>query len=322
MKYLLIFNHHSLPYDTKYSAYNAIPEFLHICIKCSNIGLRTILVDESIDAEWYNLQLSPDYFWRDWVHQRNLDENKDLIRAFLTITTKQPLFTKDDTNVELYEVDFHGNDLSALRAAFWHESPLVSFPSESRWKTTPLSILIRVLDSVDGELKEDSAELLNFFSLEAFDKAKPNLIRELCELSQRGKDVLDNWNIQFPFLIYCGKIEEQLRNWSNSKTLLSQISESLLVLNSFVERWKLDDNMRFTYEALREHGLNHQVSGESESVKTTPKKRKFREFYTPSGSKEFFEHHIKLSHGYRIHFHVDKSSKSIYIAYIGTHLPL
>jgi len=73
---------------------------------------------------------------------------------------------------------------------------------------------------------------------------------------------------------------------------------------------------------LRNEGLSHKVSSESESVGNDPSLRKLREFWLPNGYKAYFENHIKIARGYRIHFFPNKETKSIYVGYIGKHLKL
>jgi hypothetical protein len=63
------------------------------------------------------------------------------------------------------------------------------------------------------------------------------------------------------------------------------------------------------------------VSGESKNVKNNPKLKKERIFFLPNGTKQFFEKHIKLSGGFRLHFYPDETQKKIYIGYVGPHLP-
>jgi len=46
MSFWLVFNHHSLPFENQYEAVQAVPEFIQICLKARNKGLRTILMDE------------------------------------------------------------------------------------------------------------------------------------------------------------------------------------------------------------------------------------------------------------------------------------
>ena len=57
-------------------------------------------------------------------------------------------------------------------------------------------------------------------------------------------------------------------------------------------------------------------------VKQTPKLKKERLFYLPNGNSVFFENHVKLSKGFRIHFFPDPKNEIIYIGYIGKHLKL
>ncbi len=324
MSAILVFNHHSLPFTNKNEADSTIPEFLKICIKCKNIGLNTILVDDSVDVNWFRLELSDGYYWQDWYTQHNDNANRDLARVFRSIKTNQPLFTEDDisNHVDLYEVEFQGEtDFSALRAASWNESPLASFPSNGIWENSPLSVIVRTLNEKD-EIEEKPCEIMNFHSLEVFETLEPILLYDRNKSIRQGSDMYNRWDKLFPYLENCGKVREQLVHWSASNTIFTQVIESLTVLNSYSEKWFEGAIEIFSYDSLRELGLNHKVSGESDSVKNTPSLRKEREFWLLSGVKNFFESHIKISNGYRIHFYPDPTTKSIFIGYIGAHLKL
>ena len=324
MNGLLVFNHHSLPFTNKNEADSTTPEFLKICIRCKNLGLNTILVDDSVDGNWFRLELSNGYYWQDWYTQHSDNANRDLARVFRSIKTNQPLSTKDDisNNVDLYEAEFQGEiDYSALRSASWNESPLASFPSSGIWKNSPLSVMVRTLNE-NGEIEENSSEIMNFYSLEIFEILEPILLSARNESIRQGSDMYNRWDKLFPSLKNCGKVREQLVHWSASNTVLTQVMESLTVLNTYSKEWLEGDIENFSYDSLRKLGLNHKVSGESDSVKRSPFLRKEREFWLPSGVKNFFESHIKISNGYRIHFYPDPTTKSIFIGYIGTHLKL
>ena len=58
----------------------------------------------------------------------------------------------------------------------------------------------------------------------------------------------------------------------------------------------------YSHQQLREMGLNHEVSGESTRISQNTKLKKGRIFYLSDGSSVFFENHVKLSKGFRIHF--------------------
>ncbi len=93
-------------------------------------------------------------------------------------------------------------------------------------------------------------------------------------------------------------------------------------LNYFAEKWQSGNYSFYSSENLRESGMPYRVSSESSSVRDNPTLRKLREFYLPSGIRCFFEEHVKLSNGFRIHFYPNDDNKKIYVGYIGPHLKL
>ncbi len=236
----------------------------------------------------------------------------------------QPFFSREDINknVDLFEVEFkEEKGYSALKAASWNESPLVSFPSAVLWKKSPLLILVRTLDQ-DEKIHEMEKEIFNLFSLEVYGKFSPVFLKERNTLLKRSHDIYSQWRNLFPYLTYCGKVQEQLLGWSASNSVLGQVLESLTALNTFCEQWNNGSIKEYTHERLRASGLNHKISGESESVRKNETLKKERIFWLPDGRKAFFENHIKLTQGYRIHFYPDPSLRTIYIGYIGKHLRL
>jgi hypothetical protein len=321
---ILIFNHHSLPFQSDSTADDYIPEFLKICIKSKNIGFSTILLDDSIDSNWFRLELSSGYYWQDWYNKHSDEINKDLCRAFRSIKTNQPLFSIDDikNDVDLFEVEYHGSTCyEALRAACWNDSPITSFPTSPIWKESPLQVSVSTLEQ-NGVIKKKSDEIINFYSLTVFEALESELLSERNDLLKRATDLFNQWDELFPDIKHCGKVQEQLLHWSAKTTLLSQVIDSLTMLNSFSEKWKEGKVIKYSHENLKATGMNHQVSGESESVRNNSSLRKEREFWLPNGVKAYFENHVKLINGYRIHFYPDSETKTIFVGYIGKHLKL
>jgi hypothetical protein len=319
----LVFNHHSLPFQSVNEAYDAVPSFLKICLKCKRIGLSIILLDESVDSSWFRLKLAENFFWQDWYNQNNNDEYKELIRAFRSISINQPLFNQADisNDLELTEVFLNDSEYSAIKAAYWNESSIISFPSQSPWNISPLTIVVRKLDQ-NGMLFESNYNLLNFHSLDVVQNNEAQLLQDRNLLLASSRDLFKKRNELFPNLIFCGKTDEQLLNWSGSSSTLNQVIESLTTLNNFCEQFQAGEYVAYSDENLRQFGINHQVTGESETVHNTPELRKQREFFLPSGTKQMFEKHIKLSNGFRIHFFPNSAEKIIYVGYIGVHLKL
>ena len=320
----IVFNHHCLPFTTLDTADNAITNFLKICIKSHNMGFATILVDVTVDRDWFRLQLSAGYFWQDW-HEKNIrGENRDIIRAFRSLATRQPFFSSEDVKngAELFDVTFDGDSsLSAVRAAAWHEAPLISLPTRCPWMKSPLQVTVDTLDEA-GNILSQQLNILNFYSLEIFESEAIKLCQLKHSLINSGKELIDKQRQLFPNIVFCDQASQQLNIWSGSKTVLDQVKESLSSLNLFCDKWIDGVYDSYHHEFLREVGLNHKVSGESATVTQTPRLKELREFWLPEGRKKYFENHIKLSSGYRLHFFPDNRTKLIYIGYIGPHLKL
>ncbi|MCI5150865.1 MAG: hypothetical protein D3916_16030 [Candidatus Electrothrix sp. MAN1_4] len=326
MSHPLVFNHHSLPLNSVADIHPAISEFLKISLGAHRIGFTVILVDETLDKAWFRLELIQGYFWKDWYDQQSNDpQTKDLIRSFRQIATQQPFFSSQDhaDNVELFDVRLPETEenVPALKAAAWHESPLLSFPTRAPWTASPIPVLIEKM-SDDDEIVNSEKELCNLYSVKQFEKEKLELQEKVHQQIRSGKELLEQSQALYPCLCFCGRSQEQLRRWYYPTSLLEQVKNALNVLNTFAENWQNGCVARYTHDELRRLGLKNNVSRESESVRNNPKLKKAREFYLPTGEKAFFEYHVKFPRGIRMHFFVQPENQTIFIGYIGEHLPL
>lgn len=324
MSPIIVFNHHSLPFDSPDLAKLAIPEFLKICIKAQTLGFLTILMDESVDKTWFRLQIAKDFFWQDWYNQNNNSANIDLIRAFRSISTRQPFFSSEDIGIDLdlFEVNLNeDSSYTALRAAVWYDAPITSFATRVPWDSSPIDVQINTID-VNSDFRTTTYGITNFCSLKFLQSVKSHILQERDIAIRSGREVYINRQEYYSSLCFCGRTEEQLLNWSHNTTLLAQVRESLTVLNSFGKAWKDAEVTEYSDKGVQNAGLSHRVSGESASVLTNPSLRKEREFWLPTGIKVVFEKHIKISNGFRIHFYPDNECRIIYIGYIGPHLRL
>ncbi|PVZ70418.1 hypothetical protein [Pelagibaculum spongiae] len=322
----LVFNHHSLPYQHAAQAKEDIAEFLKIAIRCRTFGYDAILLDEEIDQSWYGLELAKDYFLRDWFVQANQDpQQKDLVRAFRSIATRQPLFDADELkqSTEL-DAGLAGEDQSsiALLASFYFEAFLLSFPSQKKWTKPELAIWIKKLDEESGEIEQASAELKNIFSIASLSNHELNLKTIRDQKLQTANDILQRRQSLFPCIEFLDSFSSDLRRGGFRADILDKSKDALLVLNQFCDDWKEEKFSEYRHEYLRDSGLNMEVSGESSTVADDPKLRSQREYRLPSGTKVYCENHIKLPAGFRMHFYPDTTNKKIYIAYLGPHLKL
>lgn len=309
----LIFNHHSLPYSSINMAKTSISEFLKVCLKLKKYGFQTILFDETLDKSWFRIELAPNYFWQDWYNEnKNNALLKTQIQSFLLLKTKSPLFSNDDiaSDLQLFEVKLldYSDELPILRAAVWYNYPIISYPTKEPWNSNPVIVNVVKLDE-SGE-NRSLEEITNYFDSNKIDEN--SLRKSQQESICSGQELWKQKNSIFPNLCFCGDSPFQLNNFSSGKSVLEQIKNSLSILNELFENSE-------KWQDLRSLKLN--VSGESQTVANNPEMRSEREFYLPNGKKEFFEKHVKLSNGIRIHFYPNIDDKKVYIGYIGKHLP-
>ena len=184
-----------------------------------------------------------------------------------------------------------------------------------------MQVTVETLDEA-CEFSSRQLNILNIYSLESFENEVTALCEQRNSLVKSGRELLENQKQFFPNLTFCGTASQQLNTWSASKTILEQVKESLSSLNTFCEKWANGTYQSYRHEFLRDVGLNHKVSGESETVMNDKRLKRQREFWLPEGRKEVFENHVKLSNGNRLHFFPENQTKHIYVGYIGPHLKL
>lgn len=321
----LVFNHHSLPFAHRDDAVGAVPDFLKTCIEAHNEGFRTILVDQAIDSSWFRLQLAPAYAWQDWYDQQTDGKSRDAARAFRSIATQTPFFNSADISegADLFDVSLDGNcDFVAVTAAGWHHSPLVGFNTGTPWNRSPLPVTVTQLHPTTAELESTPFEILNFYAHSVFLEYLPELRTQRNTSLASGREIVARLHELYPGIVLCGKASQQLNNWSGSVTILNQVKESFTVLSQFAQKWSNNEVVEYRAETLRDLGLPFQVSGESQTVRNSPRLSREREFWLPTGRQAFFDQHIKLSSGYRLHFFPDTETRHIMVGYTGKHLRL
>ncbi|WP_153301475.1 hypothetical protein [Endozoicomonas arenosclerae] len=325
MSQVLVFNHHSLPFDSQSSARAAIPEFIQVALRCRGYGYNLMLLDESMDPNWFQVQLAPDYAWRNWYEEaRNDSSLKEVVRAFRSLQTRQPLLTEADLSEIGYsrEVGLEGElkGGSALLACFFYNSFLVSLPSSDEWRKNKISVWVLDLDDNGEDFSESIAELDNIFSTASLDYHKETL--DSCRAAQltTGKELWSKRKEYFSELVFLDELGSQLKNWRHRADILQKARDLLICFNDFACLWKSGEFTDYQHEHLISCGLSVEVSGESSSVNDDPSKRKEREFWLPTGEKVNCQNHAKLADGYRLHFYPDSKEKIIYVAYLGPHL--
>lgn len=121
-------------------------------------------------------------------------------------------------------------------------------------------------------------------------------------------------SILFKKIMFCDSAYQYLSSYSSSE--FNQIMARLLELDRYNQSWS-HGVFAPSHVTL---GSNLRVSYESTTTNNNPRLSAQRWFKLPDGRKEYFEPHIKMGN-IRIHFFPDNNNHTIYVGYIGPHLP-
>ena len=286
----------------------------------------TILIDENLDSNWFRVEMSPGYFLGDWFNS-NKDNAylKDDIRSFRSLVVNSPLFKASDVggDLELFDVteSTTKKSFSAIRAAIWYKRLLCSFPNTDLWSSNYLNITILQINE-NGEITTDHRKLTNLVSIDHWNVIKEQILEKQCLRIRKGQQLIRYSSKNLTNIRFCGKSKSQLQKWSASGTILQQIRDCLIALNTYGKAMESDAVKGCSCLQLRESGFPQDVSRETSSVRNDPSKKAERMFYLPDGRKEFFEQHAKLAEKYRLHFFPEPTTGLIYIGYAGPHLTI
>lgn len=321
----IVFNHHSLPFACKEDADKGLLEFFHVLKVCRTAGLKILLVDENQDKSLRRIELATGYFLQNWLDaSKSVPELKDWCRFIVSIETKQPLF--ETVDIELVgnsvEVGLLGESSgkSVLLAAFYYETFLASFTALVAWVNSHLKVWVLDLDAIPDQSEDTLLNLSDSASLQSHSdvmkQRRNNLLNTANDIWLQRAELLPH------LILLPNQIGTSLQNWSARPDVLMKARDALNVMELFCNKWVTGEYGEYRHDYLRDLGLACEVSGESETVFKTPKKKSERMFWLDDGREVYCENHVKLPDGYRMHFYADSGEKRIYVAYLGPHLTL
>ena len=186
----------------------------------------------------------------------------------------------------------------------------VSFPSQEHWKRDVLNV--RYIEDVlleDGNFAEYSESVDNL-SQSANAQAILDRHRESVRNCSGPRDLWLRRGEMFPHLTFGPDVEQQLNRVDNS--LLGNVIKRLTQLDETVAEWRDGRDPSPNWRS--------KVTPERAEVMNQSKWRDARTFRTVAGGTEVFEWHARYGKR-RIHFVLDRSTRSMEIGYIGPKLP-
>jgi hypothetical protein len=322
----LVYNHHSLPFSTAEHATQGVPDLIRTWHEAKRYGLSAIRVSARLDPSWMTIELAPDFRWETWLRREGQKtENRELVTAFLSLATNSssPLLNDGSESAAGEAVDVRLSETTgtweALHGAHCLGAPLLSHSTGDLWARDRISILVDRL-TADASLETIAAELTNLSSPGAVDRN----VGHLTALRDAAiNDALQLWTertVLFPGLVFCPSIATNLRVWPFGSAILGRVRDLLTELDRFARDWQEGKFQQYTHESLKKYVP--RVSDESETVANNPKLLASRTFRLPSREKATFFFHVKMQEGFRIHYLPDGCTRTMYIGYIGRHLPL
>lgn len=325
MSTCIVLNHHSLKFNDIESAKHGFLDFIKILQHLPQNGISTVLTDTTIDKTLMNLEIANKFYVRDWCRIYK-NEFKDEICALKTKVTKKPLEYSTQENdrsqgIEVYINDCTQESLPALVAAYILNNFIISFQTCPTWMCDHLKIYVYDISLSLNECSLKQAYIKNIYDKNSFSSHRADIESLRDNLLKEAKDIWTQRDILYPNLIFLKKeVGDTLLNWPFDDTLFKQFKESISILEKFTSKLKNNVFQEYRASYLRDLGLNHEVSGESKSIRENNNEVKKRTFFTMSGEKLVCFDHIKLARGFRLYFKTDNKEKKTYICRLGPHL--
>lgn len=314
-----IFNELSTPFANIYEAKEGLKTFIQTCVKAHNLfGFQTLRLDKNI-GNLYELPIAPSYTVSQLLQDSDMD--KDSKDQFVNLITQTPLLSDKYPMAQekntLSEFKIKVNDeiklAEGLGAAYLLETLCVSFLSHDLWNDDEIKNLEHWFLNEAGDETTQTIAVKHASKPEHLVKHQTWFEKKKREQLQKSRDLWEKRETFFPHLILCGEVEKQLSKLGIESKYLDQIIEKLKRLDQYAKDWKEGS---YSEQQLTQYGLN--ISGESDG--TLRKYGRLRQFRLPDGTKKLFEQHIKTG-DLRFHFYPDDETKTIYVGYIGEHLP-
>jgi hypothetical protein len=304
-----IFNELSVSgcYPNRYEAREGMENVIALARSLRNIGMspniRTTL-------DFQGRSLTAGYTISHWGSDRDVDP--DLRRYVLTFATKAP-FIESFLQEQEDLIEYFYQDTLALGlglACIW-EGVSLSLAGDKRFLADPIQITQRQLIET-GEIQEELVSVCTLCGLEQVEKRADWIRHRLKNAIHNGKELIEKSAHYFPHLSFCRHAIDQLHALTGNEQFFPEIVRHFFALEKALSAWHSGP---FVMEGI-------DFSSESEPTMNNPEYKKMRMFLCPDREKRTFTFHTKIkSANKRIYFYPSLTNATIYIGYVGPHLP-
>ena len=275
-------------------------------VQCISEGLRRrLIVALRTDESFPWLDLAPGYSLAHWRNDSRVNrDERALFRSFLTAT---PYLSDTDKDIQFRQTRAAG--LSSCRV---RDAIAISLDSEDIWNCISLPAQLLTL-SEDGELRSTMIEVRNVTRIEHWDSHAEWIRAKLLSDVTTGAKLLEHATVLFPNLRFGLLATKQLSVLNGSEHHFAWIVSALSRAEGEVAKW---DGGMFMHARLP-----GPASGESQTVRESPRLNQLRIFETSRGKYAFCEYHMKQrGENQRIHYLLDEQERKMQICYVGQHL--
>lgn len=271
--------------------------------------------------DFHEILLTDDYGFDEWLNELDYQDELRLLA--------QQLITQTPTHAHLAEIKAANEDFcrsefrlktrpqrtcDALGVALISDGISVSLPSQPPWDTETLIAIEQIL--YDTELNPEKTVQHRVRSVSQVVHIEPvvrDWRRGVGEQSRNAEDLLERWNVAFPYLDWCREYRDKFLPSLRGVTFIS-------VLKRLRE---LDDSC-YTWTAKEEQtDIVYPMSARPESSDTMKEKRlaAMRSATCPHNGKQKFVMHCDIQpKGYRLYWFVDTGRRRLTVCYAGGHL--
>jgi hypothetical protein len=282
--------------------------------KAITIGARPQL---RIHDHPYAVFLAESYSAAAWLIDKENGIEREWLSRLRSLFTKYPCLNGRPELIQRsneMSATYRGQSAEGLLAAHLLPAVAVSFLSDPEWNKPELTIdLLELRKSNEAEELIEWSDSVTHASEPVHIQQHEHWITTQLKLTPASwKQLWEERQELYPSLDFCPVVASQLGALSPGGDMLKQIHNKLIRLAISAVKWQVSSG-KWTAD---------DVGGASpESAATLAMFPGSRTFRCAEGRSIDFSWHMKMADGIRIYFDPDHERKTLYVGYIGKHLP-